>query len=195
MDHVGSAFRLHAESNHFPRLPPWPHYHLLMRAPACHANLASCSVVFTRRQVAFLEHSADQATPGLGPPVASQLPAHVHPLPSLLQPLFLLFPHPYPPVTLASLLFPPGSFPPLPRTLLPGCPRAHSLTPLLLLVVYSLSHVQLLWNPRDCSLPGSSVHAQVFAQMPLLRQAHPGHLIPFLMPPCYCQHTLYISKR
>ena len=94
--HVGSASRLHAESNHFPRLPLWPRYHLLMTAPACHTNLASCSVVFTRSQVAFLEHSADQATPALGPPVASQLSACVHPLPSPLQPLLLLFPHPYP---------------------------------------------------------------------------------------------------
>ena len=123
MDHVGSAFRLHAESNHFPRLPPWPHHHLLMIAPACHATLASCSVVFTHSQVTFLEHPAGQATPGLGPPVASQLSAHIHPLPSPLQPLFFLFPYPNPSSHTGLLAVPTWQVPTSAQNTLPQMPQ------------------------------------------------------------------------
>lgn len=138
VDHVGSASRLHAESNHFPRLPLWPHHHLLMTAPACHANLASCSVVFTCSQVAFLEHSADQATPGLGPPVASQLSAHVHPLPSPLQPLLLLFPHPYPSSHTGLLAVPIWQVPTSAQNTLPQMPQGSVPHPFAI-VCYLLS--------------------------------------------------------
>lgn len=136
--HVGSASRLHAESNHFPRLPLWPRYHLLMTAPACHTNLASCSVVFTRSQVAFLEHSADQATPALGPPVASQLSARVHPLPSPLQPLLLLFPHPYPSSHTGLLAVPIWQVPTSAQNTLPQMPQGSGPHPFAI-VCYLLS--------------------------------------------------------